>query len=143
MRQFVSKDSLISIKSSRRTFNHSSIFSFSTAFKAKYRENWQRSSVAKKKARRRTWKMTNSSLTLSRPNKISCCTQWVILKILIPNLFARLTFNGGKSTERKNEKLFPPLNRWKSCLINQKCFSIIFLHNKADLNRRKEEKILQ
>lgn len=31
-------------------------------------------------------------------------------------------------------------NRWKSCLINQKCFSIIFLHNKADLNEVKEKK---
>lgn len=75
-------------------------------------KNWQHS--GSKTRRRRRWKMTNSSFTLSRPNKISCCTRWVILRILIRNLFGRLTFNEKSMKRKKMGKTFSFIsNRWE------------------------------
>lgn len=68
-----------------------------------------------------------TSLTLSQPNQISCCTRRVILEK--PPVSVR----EGKLVEgeMKNGKLclsllFHETGDGKSCLINQKCFSIIF-----------------
>lgn len=84
---------------------------------------------------RKTTKWPIPSFTLSRPNQISCCTWWVILKNLIHNLFRSLDFQW-RIDGKEKWKTFS-FRRWKSCLINQKCFPIIFLYNKADLIGRK------